>query len=135
MINKTSELKCNCCGMIFNTEYYHGGSIEHSNYTESYNMNVMVSRFRKADSEGKYRLFLDSITLYENLCNMKDHTYIVGVQIFECRVQWLGDNGHDDVLEFIESNRCNINQEFNKVAKAIIDEKMMEVRDIEERLL
>ena len=135
MIRKNTEIKCNCCGLTFWTEYYHGGSIEHDNYTNDWNMNVMVNRFKEADDKGKYRLFLDSITLDENLCNMKDHTYKVGMQIFECRLKWLSNNGHIEVVEYLESNRINIKNEFNKVTKAIIAEKMNEVKDIETRLL
>jgi hypothetical protein len=134
MVQKETKLKCKCCGLTFWTEYYHGGSIEHDNYTNDRNMNIIANQFKTADDEEKYRLFLDSITLDENLCNMKDHTYKVGMQVFECRLKWFGNNGHNEIVEYLETNRKNIKSEFNKVTNAIIAEKMEEVKNMRKRL-
>lgn len=45
------------------------------NYTNDWNMNVMVNRWKNGNKDEKYEQFKDSITLSGNLCNIKNHTY------------------------------------------------------------
>jgi len=114
MIRKEKTIKCSVCGRNFSSEHYHGGSIEHNNYTNDYNMEVFVNRSSDKNF-GMYRLFLDSITLDNNLCNIKNHTYDVGMQIFECRLLWLSDHDKPMIYNYLESQRGNIKKEFNKI--------------------
>ena len=133
MIDKNTKIKCRICGKIFFTEYYHSGSIEHENYTSDWNMNIMVNRFNSGDTKEKYKQFLDSITLSGNLCNIKDHDYETGMEIFECRLKWLELHEHIAIQEYLERNRPNIPKEFKRIAKALSKGKEEEIKEIHER--
>ena len=115
MINKRTELKCDCCGLTFISEYNHDGSIQHENYTCDWNMEVFVKRFLQANEDEKYELFQNSIMLGEDLCNIKHHTYKVGLQVFECRLLWLKKRGYDEIAQYLENNRKNIVPEYDKI--------------------
>ena len=134
MVVKHSEIKCSICGKVFYGEYYHGGSIEHDNYTCDSNMDVLVNRFND-DTYNKYDIFLNSITLDENLCNMKNNTYKVGMEIFECRLKWLKENNHSNIVDYLESNRENIKMEFNKKTLRLIDEKEEDIKKLKSMLI
>lgn len=130
-----TQTYCKTCGKKFFTSYYHGGSIEHDNYTNDWNMNVLVNRFKDNERNKYEEVFLDSIMLNGNLCNIKDMTYNVAMEIFECRILWLTTNNYLEIAEYLESNRLNIKKEFNKVTQYLINEKLEEIESLKKRFL
>lgn len=133
MIIKEEKLKCDCCSKEFFSEYYHGGSIEHNNYTDDYNMHNAVKKIEE-DKEYKRKFFLDSIALSGNPSNIKDNTYEVGYDIYKCRILWLQKNGYNEIAEWLESQEKFIIPEFEKVLLQQINEKKKEIAFLEGKL-
>lgn len=132
MITKNTEIKCKCCGKVFYTEYYHGGSNEHDGYTSDHNMQVHVNRLKTgAFNTTLDSFFKDSITLDGNFCNIKDHRYEVGMEILKCRILWLKKNGYNDIADYLEIRKGQeVKDEFNKIN----DLKIKELQDQIDRL-
>jgi len=128
-----NSLVCDCCGRSFASEYYHGGSIDHDNYTNTMRMNNFLFNFLEADEQKKYELFLDSIMLSGNFCNIKNNFLKVGLQVFECRLMWLKERGYDDIVKYLEDNRPNIPIEYAKIKDELIAEKQKEIEMIKAR--
>ena len=130
-----TETTCSCCGKAFRSEFWHGGSIEHYNYTNDRNMNVFTRRFNDGDKYyTKDKLFKDSITLDGNFCNIKDNSYKVGMEIFECRIIWLKKNGHDNIALYLESRRSDIKKEFELIIEQKIEEHEKAVIKLREKI-
>jgi hypothetical protein len=132
MIIEEKILTCSCCGKTFNTEYYHGGSTEHDNYTNDHNMNVFVNRFLEEENEkGRYKFFKNSIVLqvqsYENA------DYDVCISIFECRVLWLKNKGYNDIARYMESNKPNSKLEFNNIIETKIQKLQKQINTLKKR--
>jgi len=108
---------CSCCNLEFNSKYYHGGSIEHDNYTNDNNMKVLINRFNNSYYDKyKYRyVFLDSILLNGNFCEIKNYFLHVAMQIFECRLKWLRDHNEKEIVNYLEDNRKFIKKEFDNI--------------------
>lgn len=104
------------------------------NHTTEHNLNAMVSRFNRGSTKEKYNQFLDSITLDENFCNLEYNTYEMGMKVFEYRIKWLTKNGHNEIKEYLETNRTNIPKEFKRVVMALCLEKYEEIQEIRQRL-
>lgn len=136
IVQKEIKLKCNNCGKEFVSEFYEGGSIDHDNYTNDWNMNVFVNRFNNGDNYYTHdELFKDSITLVGNLCNIKNNDYKIGIEIFECRIIWLKKYGYDKIAEYLESRRNDIKAEFNKIIYQQIEEKEKEIEYLSKKIM
>jgi len=115
MITEFKIIKCETCGKQFSSYYDNGGSIEHENYVSDWNMYVLTRRFYNNSYEDRYKIFLDSITLGGNYCNIKNNKMSVGIEIFNCRVKWLRNHNFNDIANYLESNINNIEHEFDKI--------------------
>lgn len=128
MISKTTKRVCTTCGKEFDSDYYHGGAIEHENYTNDHNMNVMVRRFKDCKNElYRYTFFRNSITLDGNYESIKDNSFSVGMEIFECRLLWLQKNGHQDIYDYLLSHRDKIREEFNRIKEREIESLQLKI--------
>lgn len=127
------KLFCNICGQEFSDSYGMYGAIHHDNRTNKEVMTRFVKKYIGAlnNEREKYKLFLDSITLYGNFDGIKDNSIDIGLQVFKCRIIWLKENGYDDIAEYLESNRVHIASEFNKITSLYIDEKQHQIKSIE----
>lgn len=133
-----TKYKCSTCGKEWVYPYYHGGSIEHNNCTDDYNMNVAVNRTRSKNASsfaGLEYFFEQSINLDGNYCNIKDNTYKVGLEIFNCQILWLKKHGHNDLAEYLESREHEIKDYYNEITKHKINEKEKEIEDLKKDLI
>lgn len=133
MIITNKTYKCDCCGLVFQSENGYNGSDVHDSYSGVCAMELIVKSFQTVDNSDKYDLFLDSITLTSGF--IENHTYEVGIQIFNCRIKWLLKNGYTSIANYLESNRGNIRTEFNNVALKLIAKKKKEIKQLEERII
>ena len=117
-----TTLTCDCCKRSFKDKYNHGGSIEHDNNTSDFNMEAFVNIYNDDECDNYREVFLDSILLDGNLCNIDGITYDVAIQIYECKIKWLKKEGYDEVADYLKSKRPYIRDEFNKVTRALIAE-------------
>lgn len=134
MVIKKEIIKCNCCGKEFLTKYYHGGSIEHENYTNDQQMNIFVRDFY-SDSQGNHALFLESIMLDGNFCNFKDYKYDVCLCTFECRIKWLKNRGYIEIANWLESQRSLIKDEFKKICERKITDHEDSIKKLKQELI
>ena len=117
-----TTVKCETCHRQFKREGGHGGAIEHENHVGHFNMEVFVSIYNDPECDNYSEIFLDSILLDNGLCNSEHINYDIAIQIFECRIKWLKNEGYDEIADYLKSKRPYIRTEFNKVAIALMKE-------------
>lgn len=120
MIVEETILTCSCCGKTFGTKYFHGGSIEHDNYTNDHNMKVFANNFLESINEkDRYNFFKRSLDFH--LQPSEEVCYRVCISIFECRILWLENNGYADIARYMKVNKENIKLELNKLLDSKIE--------------
>ena len=128
---KRTVLQCPNCKGGFSTEYHHGGSIEHENILR--NLDTLVGRWNMGRDKDK--LFLYTINLEGNHCNIKDNSIEVGLDIFKCVLLWLQKNEHEEIYEYLKGREDEIEGEYNAVVEESIRELEEEIKSQKARIL
>lgn len=108
---KTTILRCPNCGLEFYGEYGHGGAIEHNNIIS--NIDVYISRYASSKYDND-RLFSELVNLGGNDCMHHDHTYVVGMQIYECILGALSTSGELGMYLWFKGKRKDVVCEYIK---------------------
>lgn len=122
------DLKCPCCKKEFWTPYYHGGSIEHYNVIR--NIECYIARYKEGQD-----VLRDLANIDGNFCNVKDLTYEVGIEIFECAIKALRMKSENKMADDLESRSEEIKWYYNEVTYQYIEEKLDEIKKLVSRII
>lgn len=130
MILKTTTLKCSNCGIEFYSEYGEGGSIVHNNAIS--NIDVLISRF----NSGLYDdVFLSAINLNGNFDSIKDNSFKVGKQIYDCVLLSLRKKKEYNVYSYLKSRECDIVDMYNNLRHRRIEMLTEEIKEQMKRII
>jgi len=121
--------ECECCGLRFDDEHWHGGAIDHEN-TRS-NLDVFEYRW-DSNQFDNHNLFLDILGLDSSLNDMDDETQEVGEQKLNCVIAHFDKINRLDICCALEVMKGDVTRQFNLVRLRII--KRLEDQIAKEKL-
>ena len=130
---KTVKLQCPNCGKEFSSEHSHGGAIEHNNTIS--NMSVYTGRFNLNDIRlTKDDIFRSLINIGGNYCNIKDHTYKVGMEIYECVLTYLAHSAHSEMHTWFADKEGDVRKEYAKTQRYTVSEYERKLKHEQDKL-
>lgn len=122
---------CECCGLEFTGAYGHGGYNEHV-LDHLGNMGPTIHRWKSGEEgkpwltdDHKEQLFLRAINF-----DGEGKNYEVNLQIYSCYLQYMQQEGHKDILDYLNSRRGDIKKYHIEAAR----QKLVEMIDIHEQM-
>lgn len=96
-------------------------------------MDVFVIRWEQGHH--KNGLFLWSINLDGNHCSIKDNRIEVGLEIYNCILMWLQQEGRQDIYQWLKEKEGEIAGKYNEVRKVVIDGLKDQIKKEELKLI
>lgn len=131
MIKKEVKIECSNCKKEFYRKHSNGGYIEHNNIIS--NIQIAINRYQ--ESKDIESLFKWSINLSGNFCMIKHNKYEAGIEIFNCVLLWLKNNGQKSLYKLLLEKNVDVKNEYNKITQLLIDEKIEEIKELEQRIV
>ena len=128
-IAKETKYYCTNCKKEFWSEYDFSLNL-HKNYTNEQNLNIDISNFHGGQKDTVF---------FNSFCkkDITDLSYEQIMEIFECRLLWFKNHGHEEISNYLESRRPDIIIEYNKNIQSKInqiDKQINKLQDEKEKL-